>query len=128
MWPQASPSPPTPAGRGVRRAGRNGGRVQELGDTSAQGKPKAEARGRGLGAQVGHNLAAGGVDFYAQAWRIWLRAAFGLRWGSSGALGDVRESFRISFWALRRSFWSSREVILESPKVIFELLRVIFLL
>ena len=77
---------------------------------------------------VGPNVAAGGSDFYAQAWRIWLRAAFGLRWGSSGALGGVRESFRSSFWALRRSFWSSREVILESPKVIFELLRVIFLL
>ena len=74
------------------------------------------------------NLPAGGVDFYAQAWRIWLRAAFGLRWGSSGALVDVRESFRSSFWALRRSFWSSREVILESPKVIFELLGVIFFL
>ena len=71
-------------------------------------------------------MSAGGVDFYAQAWRIWLRAAFGLRWGSPGALGGVRESFRSSFWALRRSFWSSREVILESPKVIFEFLRVIF--
>ena len=70
-------------------------------------------------------MAAGGVDFYAQAWRIWLRAAFGLRWGSPGVLGGVRESFRSSFWALRRR--SSREVILESPKVIFELLRVIFL-
>ena len=74
------------------------------------------------------NLSAGGgVDFYAQTWRIWLRAAFGLRWGSPGALGGVRESFRGSCWALRRSFWSSREVILESPKVIFEVLKVIFI-
>ena len=124
----ASPSPPTPAGWGRRRGGRNGERGQELGDIQAQGKTKAEARGRGLGGSVCPNVAPGGVDFYAQAWRIWLRAAFGLRWGSSGALGGVRESFWASFWALRRSFWSSREVILESPKVMFELLRVIFLL
>ena len=75
---------------------------------------------------MGTNLSAGGIDFYAQAWRIWPRAAFGLRLGPSGAPGGVRESFRSSFWALRRSFWSSREVILESPKVIFELLEVIF--
>ena len=70
-------------------------------------------------------MSAGGVDFYAQAWRIWLRAAFGLRWGSSGASGGVRETFRSSFWALRRSFWTSREVILESPKVMFELFFVV---
>ena len=71
---------------------------------------------------------SGGVDFYAQAWRIWLRAAFGLRWGSSGALGGVRESFLRSCWDLRRSLWSSLEVTLESPKVIFEFLRTIFFL
>ena len=75
---------------------------------------------------MGHNLAPAGVDFCAQAWRIWLRAAFGLRWGSCSALGGVRESFRSSLWALRRSFWTSREVILESPNVMFERLKVIF--
>ena len=71
------------------------------------------------------NRSAGGVDFYAQAWRIWPRAALGLRWGPSGAPGGVREGFRSSFWGLRRSFWNSRELILDSSKVIFELPRVI---
>ena len=77
--------------------------VQELGEIQVERGVRALAEGRGLGGSVGPNMAAGGVDFYAQAWRIWLRAALGLRWGSPGALGGVRESFRSPFWSLRRS-------------------------
>ena len=57
----ASPSPPTPAGRGVWRGGRKGEGVQELGDIQVERRFRALARGRGLGCSVDPKVPAGGA-------------------------------------------------------------------
>ena len=87
--------------RGVRRAGRQGGTVK---GTVSLHSCKRVTGGSGAKNIQGLCWVPGRVDFYAQARRIWPRAAPGLRWGSSGAPGGVREGFRSSFWCLRRSF------------------------
>ena len=51
MWPQASPSPPTPRDEGVLGVWGGGEGVQELGGIQAQGWLKAQARGGGWSAE-----------------------------------------------------------------------------
>ena len=104
----------------VRRAGRQGRTVS---GTVSLHSCKREMGGWGAETVEVSRWLPGRVDFYAQARRIWPRAAPGLRWGRSGAPGGVREGFRSSCWALRRAFWISRELNLESPRAVWELPR-----
>ena len=62
MWPQASPSPPTPASEpGPSAWGSVGQGFQSLGLSKRRGSLKLEARGRGLAARVGTQVTAGGA-------------------------------------------------------------------
>ena len=60
MWPQASPSPPTPPG-GLSACGSVGQGFQSLGFSKRRGSLKLEARGRGLGARVRQHMTSGGA-------------------------------------------------------------------